>query len=246
MTVRQLETEQIKTFDVEYVDDDRWRVVKAQIDADFPDGEFTFLDIGGGNGTFADRVLSFYPKARGTVLDNSELLLSRNVKNERKTLILASAENLTSIDAGSYDMISCNWVLHHLVDSSYSRSREHQLNALKQMKRLLTPRGRISVFENNYAGFVQDNLPGRIIYAATSSKILAGLARRMGANTAGVGVCFLSKDEWLKTLGRAGLAVRAYAEPDKWRWPVKWYYKAALALKGIVAGHYWIGPSSRA
>jgi ubiquinone/menaquinone biosynthesis C-methylase UbiE len=242
VTVRELDTDQIKAFDVEYVDVDRWAAVQAQIDADFPDGDFSILDIGGGNGAFVDKVLAHYPRARGTVLDNSEHLLSRNRPNERKSLLLKSAEDLASVE-GSYDLVSCNWVLHHLVDSSYGKTREHQLTALREMRRLLTPRGRISIFENNYAGFVHNNLPGRIIYAVTSSKILAGFARRMGANTAGVGVCFLSKDQWLVTLGRADLRVRAYAEPDKWRWPVKWYARLPLMLRGIVAGHYWITKS---
>lgn len=242
LTVRTLDNEQIQTFDAEYVDVDRWGAIKAQIDVDFPDGDFTFLDIGGGNGSFTDRVLSVYPKARGTVLDNSELLLSKNRPNDRKSLLLKSAEDLASVE-GSFDMISCNWVLHHLVDSSYEKSRQHQLGSLRQMKRLLTKRGRISIFENNYAGFIHPGLPGRIIYEVTSSKLLAPMSRRLGANTAGVGVCFLSKDQWLKTLERADLGVRAYAEPDKWRWPVKWYARAPLFLKGIVAGHYWIAPT---
>jgi SAM-dependent methyltransferase len=239
VSVRQLENEQVKTFDVEYVDEDRWSVVKRQIDADFPDGEFRFLDIGGGNGVFADRLLALYPKSSGAVLDNSELLLSRNTSHNRKALLLKSAEDLSTI-AGSYDLISCNWVLHHLVDSSYSRTRAHQLKALSEMKRLLTNKGRISIFENNYFGWALNDLPGRLIYELTSSKLLASVTRRLGANTAGVGVCFLSQDEWLRTFARAGLSVRTYAEPDKWRWPVKWYVKALLGLKRVVAAHYWI------
>jgi SAM-dependent methyltransferase len=245
LTVRTLDTDQIQTFDAEYVDADRWASIKAQIDKDFPDGEFSFLDIGGGNGSFADRVLANYPKSRGTVLDNSELLLSKNRPNERKTVLLKSAENLHEVQ-GSFDLISCNWVLHHLVDSTYHKSREHQMGALRQMKRLLTPRGRISIYENNYAGFLHPGLPGRIIYEVTSSKLLAGISRRLGANTAGVGVCFLSKEQWLATLERVELAVRAYAEPDKWRWPVKWYARLPLGLKRIVAGHYWIAPAGSA
>jgi len=239
VALRQLENDQVKAFDVEYVDEDRWAVVKKQIDADFPDGEFSFLDIGGGNGQFADRVLAFYPKARGAVLDNSELLLSKNRPHPGKTVILKSAGELSSLP-GEYDMVCCNWVLHHLVDASYSTSRDQQLGALSQMNRLLSRRGRISIFENNYTGWVTDNYPGRVIYALTSSRPIAKLAKRLGANTAGVGVCFLSKKAWTETFARAGLAIQAYAEPDKWRWPVKWYFKTSLGLRRIVAAHYWI------
>ena len=50
-----------------------------------------------------------------------------------------------------------------------------------------------------YQGWVVENVPGRLIYHLTSAKLTASLARRMGANTAGVGVCFLSKHQWLMT-----------------------------------------------
>ncbi|NJO57968.1 MAG: class I SAM-dependent methyltransferase [Richelia sp. RM2_1_2] len=82
--MKQLEDSQLETFDTEYVNDKRWQIIKEQIERDFPEGDFTFLDVGGGNGLFADRLLSNYPKSRGTVLDNSELLLSKNKSNSRK------------------------------------------------------------------------------------------------------------------------------------------------------------------
>lgn len=59
--MKQLEDSQLETFDTEYVNNKRWAIVKEKIDKDFPDGNFTFLDIGGGNGKFADRLLKAYP-----------------------------------------------------------------------------------------------------------------------------------------------------------------------------------------
>ena len=79
--MKKLSDTQIEAFDTEYVDEDRWTLIKGRIDADFPDGDFSFLDLGGGSGRFADRLLSNYPRAVGSVLDNSEVLLGRNQQN---------------------------------------------------------------------------------------------------------------------------------------------------------------------
>jgi 16S rRNA G1207 methylase RsmC len=61
---------------------------------DFPDGHFNFIDIGGGDGLFADKVLARFPNSHGTVLDNSQLLLKKNIPSSRKNIIFNSAENI--------------------------------------------------------------------------------------------------------------------------------------------------------
>ena len=75
--MEQLDDEQLQGFDTEYVTDQRWVPVKRCIDRDFPGGYFTFLDIGGGNGLFTDRILANYPKSTGVVLDNSAYYSAR-------------------------------------------------------------------------------------------------------------------------------------------------------------------------
>src|SRR5438876_5406232 len=76
--VERLTDDQLEAFDTESVNDQRWIPIHRCLDRDFPDGQFTFLDLGGGNGTFADRLLEDYPSSSGVVLDNSQLLLNRN------------------------------------------------------------------------------------------------------------------------------------------------------------------------
>ncbi|MDH5325919.1 MAG: methyltransferase [Gammaproteobacteria bacterium] len=76
MHVRKLNDSQLEEFNVEYVNEQRWGYIKACLDRDFGDGKFNFVDIGGGNGLFADKILHEYPNCTGTVLDYSELLLS--------------------------------------------------------------------------------------------------------------------------------------------------------------------------
>lgn len=237
--IRKLEDQQVEAFDTEYVDDARWQPFSDLIKRDFPDGEFSFLDVGGGNGVFADRLLAEFPKATGTVLDNSEVLLARNVANPRKQTICNSAENVATL-GHKYDLICINWVLHHLVGNSYRESRLNQLATLKALRGLLTERGRVSIYENNYLGWLFKDLPGRMIFELTSSRLLAPIVGKMGANTAGVGVCFLSKRQWVDTVSKAGYQLLEFVEPDNWPWPLRFEWKLALHLKNIRVGHYWL------
>lgn len=237
--LRKLSDEQVEAFDREYVDADRLARVRSHIDADFPDGRFSFLDVGGGNGRFADQLLATYPQSRGTVLDNSETLLARNQQDPRKALRLGSAGDLDALD-GQFDLLSMHWLLHHLVGDSYGETRANQCRALGSLRRLLTGRGRVSVFENDYVGWAPDPLPTYLIYAITASKRLAPVARALGANTAGVGVCFNSHEGWRRLIERAGLCLVDHSEPDRWQRRIPWYAKLALGLRDVRVGHYWL------
>ncbi len=237
--IKKLDDSQVEAFDTEYVEGGRWDAVKAYIDRDFPDGEFTFLDVGGGNGKFGDRLLLQYPRSKGTILDNSEVLLAKNLSHERKTVICDSVENLGRINA-KFDVICVHWLLHHLVSDSYVLTRQNQLATLTMLTNLMTPRGRVSVFENMYNGWLIDGLPGWLIYHLTSAKAIAAITRRMGANTSGVGACFLSKKQWLTTIHDSRMHLRNYMEPDKWVWPLKPEWRLFLHLGQIRVGHFWL------
>jgi Methyltransferase domain len=235
--MKQLDDSQLETFDTEYVNDRLWKSITEKIDRDFPDGDFSFLDVGGGNGVFTDRLLGYYPNSKGTVLDNAQLLLDRNKTNSRKTIICDSVENLNGID-NKYDLIFFNWLLHHLIGNSYSETRKNMSNALQAVIPLLTPIGRVSIFENMYDGLVIDGLPGRLIFTLTSSKAIAGFTKKMGANTAGIGVCFLSQKQWIKTISKTGLKSLEYTDDEKWSVP--WKFRVFLHLGNIRFGHFWL------
>jgi len=205
MLTKQLSDEQLSQFDTEYVTDEMWKPIEREIARDFPSGGFSFLDLGGGNGIFADRILRAYPNSTGTVLDSSELLLSRNSRSPRKEVVLGDAMRIEAL--GQYDIIFCNWLLHHLVASSYRRTRQNIDAALHACANHLTPNGRFSLYDNDYSGYI-DNAPSRLIFLLTSSKVLARVVKSMGANTAGVGVCFLSDREW-----------QLHCLPRFWTWP---------------------------
>lgn len=231
-----LADDQIEQFDLEQVSDSMWPPIKDCIDRDFGGGKFSFLDLGGGNGVFADRVLRAYPEATGTVLDAAELLISRNTPSPRKVSIVGDATDLREI--GKFDIIFCNWLLHHIVSESYARCRANIDMVLAECRKHLTPRGRLSVYENQYNGFI-DSAPSRLIFAATSSRILSPIMRSMGANTAGVGVCFLSRAEWTRTLSKQ-YTVLAHYNDRAWR--VSLLRRAAFLISGAQCGHFWLRP----
>jgi len=238
MRLKQLNDSQLQSFDTEYVNDRRWEIIKNKIDKDFPQGAFSCLDIGGGNGKLADRLLNSYPYCRVTVLDNSELLLSKNQPNKRKTIICESVKNLGQLDM-KYDLVCINWLLHHLVSDSYRETRKNISQTLNDAALLLTSQGRISIFENMYDGIIVDQLPSYLIFHLTSAKAIKTLIKKMGANTASIGVCFLSKNQWYSTLKNTSLEILQYTDDDPWSVPM--IRKFFLHLGHIRAGHFWLG-----
>lgn len=211
---KKLADSQLEAFDAHFIDEERMARIRTHVDRDFPTGEFTFLDIGGGNGSFADQLLETYPAARGTVVDNAEVLVARNQAHPRKQVVESSIEQLTENLDGSFDVVFLNFVLHHLIGTSFADTRNNQRDGVRVAASFLAPEGRVSVYENIIEGPVFARLPGWTVFQLTASRTLAPLVARLGANTAGTGVCYLSAQQWRETLAAGGLEVRAY-RPDQ-------------------------------
>ncbi|NTS76410.1 class I SAM-dependent methyltransferase [Catenovulum sp. SM1970] len=202
-TLKLLDSEQIQAFDVEYIDENFFKVVKATFNQIHHGLPFELLDIGGGNGIYADKVLANYPKAQVTLVEPDDYLLSRNRQSYRKILVKSTFQDYRGL-ANEFDYIQLNWVLHHFITQGYQNTEQLQLKGLKKAYQLLKPGGHIVIFENLYDGGVLDDLPSRLIYWLTANKSLTKLTKKMGANTAGVGVCFHSGKAWGKLLRKAG------------------------------------------
>ncbi len=238
--IKKLDEQQLQDFNQEYVDDSRWGTIQTLIEKKFAGQKFCFLDIGGGNGMFSDRILESFPQAIGTVVDNANLLLELNKPNPRKTLIFGSVESLnTTFSNRKFDLIFFNWALHHFVNHSYEKTRKTQHNALVDAQNLLSDNGYISIFENMYDGIIFKNLPGRLIFYLTSSKTLAPLMSKMGANTAGCGVCFLSQAQWKDTTTEAGLIISQYTDYERWD-DVSIIRRIVLHIGPVRHGHFWL------
>ena len=240
--IRVLDDSQTEAFDVEYMYETRWLKLRALIDRDFPDGRFSLLDVGGGNGNFADLVLHHYPESTAMVVDLSDQLLSKNKPDPRKQVRRGSATELAHIP-GPFDVVSCNWLLHHLVGDSYRQSLTNIEGTLAQCRRLLSPRGRLCIWENRYDGMLLDGVPGRLIYSLTSMRSIAKLTRALGANTAGVGVCFQSNRQWHHHFDEAGLSVRDELDDSKFKAARKLTFtRLVLHLKPVGPVLYWLEP----
>jgi SAM-dependent methyltransferase len=233
-----LSERQVEAFDAELMNPQAWATLTECLARDFK-GDFRFLDLGAGNGAFADGILMRFPRSDGTLLELSEEMVRKNRPGPRKTVVHGNALDLDRLGLGKFDVIFCNWLLHHLISpTGYSGTLDNIRSTLQACARSLTERGRISVYENDYNGFV-DSAPSRIIYALTRSKRFAALIERMGANTAGTGVCFLSHRRWLSMMGEM-YVVLDYTPQDPW--PLRLSKRIPLLLKDIRYGHYWLAP----
>ena len=237
--LKKLADDQLATFDTDYVGGQRWDSLKAFMDAHFADRPVRVLDIGGGNGVFADKLLEAFPHASVTVLDNAEVLLDQNKPNPRKRLLLSSVEDVSQqLNGELYDLITINWVLHHLVQDGYQPTADGVTETLVTLQENLAPNGMLSIFENLYDGALVDGLPSKAIFHLTSLQIaaLAPLFRRLGANTAGVGVCFRSDKQWKQIFDASGLSLESETFCDNLQVsPIK---RMALLLKPIRVVHY--------
>jgi ubiquinone/menaquinone biosynthesis C-methylase UbiE len=206
--IRVLEKSQVESFDTEYVSEEMWSVLKNILNERIriTGSSFSFLDIGGGNGKFTDRVLSEFTESHGKLLDNSPYLLSLNTENHRKTTIEANVEDVkVLLENQKFDVIFMNWVLHHFVKGGYLSTLETQVRILGEAKKCLSKNGRIIVIENLPEGLFGETICSFIINRVTSSKLIAPIVKKMGGNTAGIGVCFLGKYQWLKQFSLSGL-----------------------------------------
>ena len=215
---RKLEPNQLLTFDTDYTrDKNKWSVCSSFLRKRFPEGRFRFLDVGGGNGVFADKTLVEFPLARGVVLDNARFLLDRNLPNLRKHLVCESVVKIPQLFGDEkFDVIFFNWLLHHLTGSSYGSTRAFQRQVFLDAKSILSFNGCIVVFENMYDGLAINGFPSWLIYQITSSRMLYPFTKRF-ANTAGCGVCFLSQTQWEREFEGLNLRVIHQQQFRSWK-----------------------------
>jgi ubiquinone/menaquinone biosynthesis C-methylase UbiE len=238
--LHQLGDNQTASFDVDYVSDSMWQDIRRLLGESFPEPEsrFSILDIGGGNGHFLDGVLADFPAATATLVDNAPLLLQANQPHPRKTIVQESVERLPARLRGrTFDLVCLHWALHHFVLDSYRETLAFQRQTLREAATFLSKRGRLSVFENLYDGWLVPSIPGRLVFTMTRNRRLAPLTRRLGANTAGVGVCFLSERQWLEAFREAGVIVR---RRQYYPHSVRTLYRIGLLTRRVRKGHFWL------
>lgn len=201
--IRLLNPQQVANFDVEYIDKSLFRLVCSVIDQNvhYPH-QAHFLDVGGGNGLYADKLIAQYPGCFVDIVEPDSHMNTKNKPNDHKVLVNSVYQEFKGLQ--DYDMIQFNWVLHHFIAHSYAETHALQLEGLRSAYNMLGSEGIVIIFENFYEGKEHTNSPGKLIYQLTSSKLLKPITSALGANTAGVGVCFNSELHWREQLIKAG------------------------------------------
>lgn len=169
-----------------------------------PPPPITVLDVGGGIGTVGKVLAERLDRLRVDVVDNSVLARDGFVRHDRVRLIFG--DFLTIPETEKYHAVIFRTVLHHIIGDSTAETRHRQRQAIQKAGRLLAPGGRIAVIENFYESYLGNDLSGEVIFQLTKLKFLAGLTRRLGANTAGEGVRFRSFDAWTRLFAEQGFA----------------------------------------
>ena len=176
----------------------------------------SILDCGGGNGMYLDMILDRFPEAEGTLVDSAQFMLDSNKPHPRKRLWLENLEDMSSLlDSGQkFDLICFTDVLHHCVVPTYAGTRALQTTILKNAAKLLAPNGHVVVGERIIDSWITDEYSVRTVFALTRSRFLARVIRLFGANTAGVGVCFASRNRLQKLFEDAGLSILEETHAD--------------------------------
>lgn len=172
------------------------------------DEEVVIGDLGGGDGLILDACLERFPKAKGILVDLSPKMLEHNKPHPRKTLVEGDiAEVERALPGTRFDLVMCNFLLHHCIGNSGPETRALQAEILTQLRRMLAPGGGVMVSEILHDSWLVDGFSPWLIYQITSIKLFSPLARRFGANTAGTGVLFASERQLNDVFARAGLRV---------------------------------------
>lgn len=110
-------------------------------------GSETLLDLGCGEGLIGFAALESLPQGRVIFSDVSSQLVERCRRlagehglERRCDFLVASADDLGALDDGSVDVVTARSVLIYL-------DRDGKRNALAEARRVLSPAGRLSVFE---------------------------------------------------------------------------------------------------
>lgn len=163
------------------------------------------VDVGGGHGFFA-RALQSLIGGSVRVIDSDPVSIAGCTANHVRGVL---GDALHPPVDGDEDVACFNLILHHLIGASEAKTRELQTRALQAWH------GKAEyVFVTEYVYDGPFNLPGRLIYWITRSRLLSIPARvagwfspRLKANTLGTGVRFRSRREWLDLFDAAGFNV---------------------------------------
>lgn len=182
------------------------------------------LDIGGASGYFAWILKQHFDALGGAevyVVDSTQYdSWAQDKLGNDIHFIHDSVDNLESLFAeNTFDIIFANRVFHHFIDHSYQKTLSGMEKYISSISRILNSDGLFCIMDHFYNGMLWDSAASRMIYAYTSVKnpSLAKLFRKLGAMTAGVGVCFQSEKMWIQRVSKCNFEIQHIERtaPDK-------------------------------
>jgi SAM-dependent methyltransferase len=206
--------------------------VKRIIDriASLGSSKLVVLDVGGGIGAIAKLLAERFDNVTIDVVDCSALARDNFLTHQRVSLILDDFLEMKILR--KYDVIIFRTVLHHLVGVTEKETERIQNRAMARAYQILSDDGVIFVTENFYEPMFGEDLTGKIIFQMTKIKTFASLFRKMGANTAGIGVRFRCFKSWSHLF-----SIHSYAIVDV-RKDVGWTMPLWQRMPFLCAGRY--------
>jgi ubiquinone/menaquinone biosynthesis C-methylase UbiE len=177
------------------------------------------MDLGGGTGWFAMALREYFAgiDCEIFVVDSSEHSTWTEFGDKVK-FIKSSAENLKQLfESNSFDLVFADRVFHHFVRDTYKKTRTGQLDIMRQIAYILKSDGNLCIDDMFTDGILWDSAASKLIYMLTSCTFspIVKFVKKMGAEAAGVGVCFLSKKMWLCMITQAGFSIEFLRENPK-------------------------------
>lgn len=194
------------------------------------------LDIGGASGHYAARLYNFLDgmKRKITVLDSTEYDAWETYSNKIE-FVKGSSDSIDKLfEENTFDIVFANRVFHHFVKGSWKETLDEIKEILRKIYQILNRDGRLCITDHFYNGMVYDKSTSGIIYGLTGCSIpaIVKICKKLGAESAGVGVCFLSKKMWIKNIEEGGFKIEGIKENQKGL-KLKTYKKILLCVKKI-------------
>lgn len=178
--------------------------------------DLKILDIGGASGHFSMLLKDYFGStAKIYVMDITEYDTWKEEEfGSQICFVRDTVENLGSgvFQEKSFDIIFANRVFHHLVDETWNKTLRGMENVLRTIHGLLREQGTLCILDHFYNGYFFDASTSWMIYHLTSIRnpVLSRFIKHLGAQSTGVGVCFLSEKMWIKLLKACGFTTRIH------------------------------------
>ncbi len=164
----------------------------------------SILDIGGGSGEFARKILILCPEVDVTVLDPSSKMLEQ-IHDTRIKITLGSLPN--NVPLAKYKYIHIRDVLHHITGESPGESKELVKKSLMTIYQLLDEDGYLLLSDEYDEGYFYAPLPRIIIFYLLKTQNKLGFKIPIQEFLLGLTTCFYTRRELQDLLENAGFHI---------------------------------------